>query len=616
MDRRGGRLVTAVANWMPGLRVLLTYDKDWLRPDILAGLTVFAVLVPQGMAYGSLAGVAPVAGLYAAIAALVAYAVFGSSPQLAVGPESGIAIIAAASVAPLATGTTPTHYAALAAMLALLVGVILIAGGLAKGGIAADFLSKPILLGYMNGVALIVIVSQLGKLLGINIGGENFLPTLRDLGAHLDQSNGLTLAIGLTLIAFLILTRRFFPRIPGALIAVIVTTGASAAFGLEHHGVAVVGPVPRGLPAPQLPGVGFQDVYDLLPAAFGVALVAFADGILTARLFADKHDYEIDANQEMIGLGAANIASGLFQGFPSGASNSRSVVNDDAGGRSQLGGLITAALVAVFLLFFTSWLSQLPTVTLGAIVIVAATGLFQFGGILRLYKVLKVEALLATATLVAVLWFGILYGILLAVALSLLTVVARISRPHTAVLGPVVGVDGFQEIDPNKSSQTIPGLIAYRFDAPLFYANANYFLDEVRDLVRKSEPGLKWFLLDAEGIVNADATAVDALQTLSTELQKRGIVLAIARAYEPLRDTLERGHIVERTGVTQFYPTVRTAVEAYLLSRAEQGDDTVRLLGPAAEALGALRRYQDEIQNLSKLHPKGSEPPHRDGEEQ
>lgn len=571
------RLSDGVTRLMPGVRLLTTYRRAWLLPDLLAGLTVAAILIPQGMAYGSLAGVAPVAGLYAAIAALVAYTLFGSSRQLMVGPESGVAILAAAAIVPLAAGGGAARYAALIAALSILVGCLLILGSVVHAGVLADFLSKPILIGFTNGVALTVIASQLGKLFGIKISGDTFVPTMRELVTHLDETNWLTLAIGVTLIVFLLLARRFLPRVPGALIAVVVTTTVSAAFGLQQHRVAVVGTVPAGLPSPMLPAVGLRDLYNLIPLACSLALVVFADGILTARLFARKHRYPIDADQEMVGLGTASIAAGFLQGFPVGASNSRTVVNDDADGKSQVVGLVTAALVAVFLLLLTPLLAQLPVVTLGAIVIVAAWGLLDFGAIARLYRVLKVDAILASLTFVAVLTLGILDGILFAVGASLLVVIGRITHPHAAVLGSVEGVDGFQEIEPHTSGQLIPGLIVYRFDAPFFFANANHLVDEVQGLVRTSQPGLRWVLLDAEGMVNGDTTAVDALKALADDLQGEGIVLAVARASSPLVETLDRGRVVGQIGPDRFFPTVRTGVQAYLLEHGKEvGDEGQR----------------------------------------
>lgn len=573
--------------YMPGLGLVHTYQRAWLSADILAGVTVFAILVPQGIAYGSLAGVTPVAGLYAAIAAMLAYAVFGSSRQLIVGPESGIAIMAATVLAPLAAGSGTARYAALAGLLAVMAGLVTMAGGLARLGFIADFLSKPILLGYTDGVALIIIASQLGKLFGIKIEALNFFPSLLEFGQKLDQTQGLTLALGLVLVAILVILRRVAPRIPSALVVVILATIASEIFHLQQHGVAVVGHIPAGLPRPTLPAVSFRDVYNLLPGAFSLSLVTFADGVLTARLFARKNGYEIDADQEMIGLGVANLVAGLTQGFPMGASNSRTVVNDGAGGRTQLVGVVATVLVCIFLLFFTGLLQNLPLVTLAAIVIVAAANLITVQPVVRLYRVLPIECWLAVATLLAVLALGILYGILVAVALSLLNVIARIARPHSAVLGPVPGVDGFNEIDPTSDSRTVPGLIVYRFDAPLFFANASFFLDQVRMLVASADPALQSFVLDAEGIVNADTTAVEALETVRTDLQKRDIEFALARTNGHLYGMLERSGFVACCGSDHFYPSVRVAVAAYLTSQGK------------TEQLARIAQQVDQLQEMT-----------------
>jgi len=549
---------------MPGLQVARTYQRRWLGADLFAGLTIFALLVPQGMAYGELAGVAPVIGLYTAIGALVGAAVFGSSRRLLFGPESSSALLVAATVAPLAAGGSPARFAALASLLALLVGCVALAAGLARFGFLADFVSRPILLGYIAGVSLIMITGQLGKLFGIPVTNEQFFPMIAELVSRLGQMHMLTLGIGLALLAFLVVLRRFAPHVPGSVIVVVIMTLISALVGLKRYGIAVVGVLPSGFPQLGLSGLRFADVWNLLPSALILTLIVFTDAVLTERSFAEKQGEKVDANRGLIALGAANIAAGLLQGFPAAASQSRTAVNDAAGGKTPLVGLVAAALLVVFLLWFTRLLESLPQVALAAIITAAALNLIEVKPLLRVYRVRRVEFFLAIITLLGVLSIGILAGILVAVALALLVVIRRISRPHDAVLGSVEGVDGYQDIEGHTKSETVPGLIAYRFDAPLFFANADYFLSQVRELIASAESPVAWLLIDAEGMVDIDVTALEALGMLQRELAQKGIVLVIARANHPLQKMLKRAGLVERIGSEHLYPTVRTGVQAYL----------------------------------------------------
>ena len=557
-----------IERFVPGIALLRGYQGTWLRPDLIAGATIFAVVVPQGLAYGELAGMIPVAGLYAAIAGMVAYAVFGGSRQLSVGPESGAAIIVATSLAPFAAGEDPVRYAALAGLLALMVGAILIVGGIARIGFMADFLSKPVLAGYIIGAALIVIGSQLGKVFGLSIESENFFEQIVEVVTHLSDAHGLTMVVSALLIVLLLLLKRFLPRVPGALVAVVVATAASVAFGLEARGMAVIGDIAPGLPAPTIPSVALADITALIAPAFSLALIVFADGILTARVFAAKHGYEIDADQELIGLGSSNVAAGFLQAFPVAASQSRTVVIDSAGGRSQLVGLVATVLVIVFLLFLTPLLEPMPLAALGAIIVVAALGLIDIEPIRDLYRLRRLEFALAIATLLSVLAIGILQGILVAVVLSLVYVISRISRPHTAVLGPVEGVDGFHEITrgdiaKGMSNQSSAGLLVYRFDGPLFFANAGFFQGEVRELVASADPPLDHLVIDVEAIGDIDVTAASMLSDLLDELSAAGITLGLARTTGPVREMLSRIGFLGRLGADNLFPTVRTAVAAF-----------------------------------------------------
>ncbi len=549
---------------IPGVRMIRTYQRRWLRADLLAGVTIFAMLVPQGMAYGELAGVAPVAGLYTAIGALVGYALFGSSRRLMLGPEASSAILVAATLAPVAAGSDPASYAMLAAVLALLVGGVALLAGLARIGFIADFVSRPILIGYIIGASFIIIASQLGKLFGIKITADEFFQKIWSVITNIDQTSWLTLGIGLFLIAFLLLLRHFAPKVPGGIIVVVGMTLLSALAHLDQHGVALVGQIPAGLPHPMIPHVKLSDVLNLLLTATTLTLIVFTDVALTARLFAEKHNEKADANRELIGLGGANIVAGLIQGFPVAASQSRTVVNDETGGKTQVVGIIAAICLLIFLQWFTPLLASLPQVALAAIIIAAAVNLINFKPLLEVYRVRPIEFFLALITLLGVLTVGVLYGVLIAVVLALLIVISRISRPHDAVLVSVEGIDGYHDIDAYTGSETVPGLIAYRFDAPLFFANADRFLTQARELIAAAGLGVKWFLIDAEAIIDIDVTAAEMLKKLQSELKRKGIVLAIARTSEPLQRMLKRCGLTDLIGSEHFYPTVGTGVQAFI----------------------------------------------------
>jgi SulP family sulfate permease len=559
---------------IPGLKVARTYERRWLWADLFAGVTIFAMLVPQGIAYAQLAGVAPVVGLYTAIGALVGYALFGSSQRLMIGPESTTALMVGAAVASVATGGDPARFAMLVALMALLLGIITLVAGLARLGFLADFVSKPILIGYITGVAIIMIVSQLGKLFGIPIKNENFILQIVELFTHLGQTHVLTLVIGLVLLIFLLVLRRFAPRVPGGLIIVVVMTSISALLHMDTYGVAVVGPISSGPPRLGLPDVSLIDVWNLLPSSFILTLIVFTDTVLTARAFADKHREKVNASRELIGLSAANIFSGLFQGFPAGASQSRTAVNEATEGKTQLVGIVAAVLLVAFLLWFTYLLESLPQMVLGVIIIAAAISLIEIKPLQQVYRVRRVEFFLALVTLIGVLSIGVIEGILVAVLLALIVVIGRISRPHDAVLGAVKGVDGYQDIEVYANYETEPGLIVYRFDAPLFFANADFFLTQVQKLIDEASPAIDWLLIDAEAIVDIDVTAVEALNKLQSELERKGVVMAIARASQPLQEILHRAGLTERIGSAHFFPTVRTGVRAFIEQQEELTGET------------------------------------------
>lgn len=550
--------------FVPGLALFSGLAPALLRTELVTAVTVFAVLVPSAMAYGDLAGVNPVAGLYVALAAMVMYALFGTSKQLIMGPEATTAIMTAAAVAPLAGGD-PVQYAALAATAAILVGVLSIAGGIVKLGFITDFLSKPILVGYIFGTTLIVIGSQLGKMFGISLESDKFFRQVIELIIRLPEAHTLTTLIGIVSMAALFLIRRVNRALPGPLILVALGIIASTYFDLADKGVAVVGPVPAGLPTPAIPRVGLEDVLNMLPIAFALTVLIYADEVLTARVFAAKHGQKINANQEFIAIGMANIGAGLLTGFPAATSGSRTVVADQMGGKSQLVGLGAAAFTVIFLVFFTPLLAPLPTVVLGAIIIVASFGLLDVYSFRFLRKVGRVEFWLALVTLFGVLTVGILQGIMVAVTLSLVNVIYRISRPHDALLDDVDAGGGtvYREVTDHATALTEPGLIVYRFDAPLVFANAAFFTERLEALVEKAGAELKCVVLDAEAISDFDSTAAEALENLDRDLERTGVEFWIARANEPLRELLVVTGLTERFGKENIYPSVRAAVVAY-----------------------------------------------------
>ena len=553
-----------IRKFIPGLALFTARYTPLIRTDFMVAVTVFAVLVPSAMAYGELAGVDPVAGLYVALGAMVMYALFGSSLQVVMGPEATSAIITAAAVAPLAGGD-PARYAALAAMTAILVGIVSILASIAKLGFITDFLSKPILVGYILGATLIVIGSQLGKMFGISLESDEFFQQVAELISRLGETHMLTFVIGVICVTALFLIRKINRAIPGPLIVVVGAILASVFFDLEALGVKVVGPVTPGLPSISIPIVSLQDIITLLPAALALTVLIYADEILTARVFANKHGQKINSNQEFMAIGMANIGAGLLSGFPAALSASRTAVSDQMGGKSQWVGLIAAVLTIIFLLFLTPILAPLPTVALGAIIIVASIGLIDIPAFRFLKQVRAFEFWLAVITTLEVLIVGIIYGILVAVILSLINVIYHISRPHDALLDDIDAKGGtvYRSVADKETSMTEPGLIVYRFDAPLVFANAGYFSDRLDELVTNAGKELKCVILDAEAISDFDTTSAEALENIDANLERIGVEFWIARANKPLRDLLERTGLTTRIGKENIYPSVRAAVTAY-----------------------------------------------------
>jgi high affinity sulfate transporter 1 len=547
---------------LPGLAQFRGYQREWLRGDMVAGLTVAAYLVPQVMAYATVAGLPPVVGLWAALVPLAVYAVLGSSRQLSVGPESTTALMTATALGPLAAGD-PGRYAALAAAVALLVGAICFIGGMIRLGMLADLLSRPVLVGYMTGVAVIMIGSQLGKVTGVSVKGDEFVAQVRSFAAGLTEVHWPTIAFSAAVLLVLLVLARVAPRVPGPLIAMLLATAAVAVFSLDHNGIKVIGEIPGGLPVPGLPGIPAAELTAMLIPAAGIAIVAFSDNVLTARTFAARHNQRVDANAELRALGVCNVGTGLLHGFPVSSSGSRTALGDALGSRTQLYSVVTLVFVLVVMLAGRGVLSNFPMAALGALVVYAALRLVDVPEFKRLARFRRSELILAVATTASVLLFGVLYGVLVAIALSILDLLRRVARPHDAILGFVPGVAGMHDLDDYPDADAVPGLVVYRYDAPLFFANAENFRERALAAVDDSPVPVEWFVLNAEANVEVDLTALDILDQLRSELASRGIVFAMARVKQDLRDALEAAGLVDKIGEDRIFMTLPTAVEGY-----------------------------------------------------
>ncbi|NOR02515.1 sulfate permease [Mycolicibacterium fortuitum] len=551
-----------LAHWLPGMAQFTGYQRSWLRGDVLAGVTVAAYLVPQVMAYATVAGLPPVAGLWAALVPMGVYALLGSSRQLSVGPESTTALMTATALAPLVVGD-PARYAAMAAMLALLVGAICLVAGLCGLGFLADLLSRPVLVGYMTGVAVIMISGQLDKVSGVEVTGDEFVDQIRSFASGLGSVHVPTVVLSAAVLALLLLLYRIAPRFPGPLVAVLAATAVVWLFSLDDKGIRVVGGIPAGLPVPTLPPVTMTELLALAIPAAGIAVVAFSDNALTARTFAARKGDTIDASAELRALGICNLTTGVTQGFPVSSSGSRTALGDTVGSRTQLYSLVMLATVLLVMLAGRDLLEHFPMAALGALVVYAALRLIDVAEFRRLARFRRSELFLAVATTVAVLGFGVLYGVLVAIALSLMDTLRRIARPHDSVLGYVPGVAGMHDVDDYPDARPVPGLVVYRYDAPLFFANAENFRERALAAVEAADGPVEWFVLNAEAQVDPDLTAVDALEQLRRDLTARGIVFAMARVKSDLRDDLVAAGFIDRVGADRIFPTLPTAVEAF-----------------------------------------------------
>jgi high affinity sulfate transporter 1 len=552
-----------LARWLPGLRTLRQYELVWLRNDVVAGLVLTTMLVPVGIAYAEASGVPGIYGLYATIVPLLAYAVFGPSRILVLGPDSSLAAVILAVVVPLSAGD-PQRAIAIAAMMAIVSGAICIAAGLARLGFITELLSKPIRYGYMNGIALTVLLSQIPKLLGFKVDAQG---PLRQASAIVEQvaagrTNLIALAIGGGALALILVLKRR-PRVPGILIAVVAATVIVAAFDLGTV-VSVLGTLPQGLPKLAIPLPSLDDVVPVLTGGAAVALVSFADTSVLSRAYAARLRTPVDPNQEMVGLGAANLAAGLFQGFPISSSSSRTPVAEAAGAKTQLTSVVGAAAIAVLLLVAPNLLQDLPNTALAAVVISSAIGLIEITDLKRIYRIQRWEFWLSIACFAGVAVLGAIWGIGLAIVIAVIEFLWDGWRPHFAVLGRVDGMQGYHDVTRYREARLVPGLVLFRWDAPLFFANAELFRDRVLQAVGSSPTPVRRLVVAAEPVTSVDVTAADTLAELMDTLAAADIELGFAEMKDPVKDKLRRFGLFARLGERAFFATVGEAVNAYV----------------------------------------------------
>jgi SulP family sulfate permease len=566
------RAPLTLATVFPGLAVLRGYRRAWLRGDLVAGVTVAAYLVPQVMAYAQVAGLPPAAGLVAIVGPILAYAVLGTSRQLSVGPESTTALMTATAL--LAVGaTTAADRAALAAALAVVCGVLCVVGWLFGLGFLADLLSRPVLIGYLAGVAVLMIVSQVDALTGIAVEGDTLPEQLWSALQSTGQIHGPTAGLAAALLLLLFLMARYVPMVPGPLVAVLAGAAVVAAFHLTDAGVETVGPLPDALPGLTVPQLDLAGVGRMLGPALGVAVVAYTHNVLTARAFAARRGEHIDANQEFLALGGANVLGGLLSGFPVSSSGSRTAIGDSAGSRTQLSSLATLATVALAVLALAPVIAAFPQAALGALVVYAATRLVDVAGIRSVARFRRSELVLLVSATLGVFLLGALYGVLLAVALSLGDLLRRVVRGHDAVQGFVPGLAGMHDVDDYPDAEQVPGLVVFRYDSPLFFANAEDFRHRALLAVEEAPAPVRWFVLNAEANVEVDYTSLEALDRLRSDLEAHGVVLGLARVKQDLLVELEASGVLERVGRDMVFPTLPTAVAAFRASRDQAGGE-------------------------------------------
>ncbi len=550
---------------VPGSQVLRSYRREWLFRDVLAGLVLTTLLVPQGMAYAELAGLPPITGLYTSIMCLVAYAVFGPSRILVLGPDSSLGPMIAATIVPLVVANgDPARAVALGAMLAVMVAVIMLSAAVAGLGFIADLLSKPTMIGYMNGLALTIFVGQLPKLFGFKVDADRFLGELTGFVEGLGEGKTVpaAAAVGIAGIVVILVLQRWLPKVPALLIAVLLSISAVLLFNLGDHGVDLIGVLPQGFPPLTVPSVQLSDVGPLLAGAFGIALVSLADTISTASSFAARSGQEVRGTQEMVGIGTANLLAGFFQGFPVSTSASRTAVAERSGARTQLTGLVGALLITTMIMLLPGLFRNLPQPVLAAIVITASLSLADIGGTVRLWRQRRTEFLLSIVAFLSVAILGVLPGIAVAVGLSILNVFRRAWWPYETTLGRVDGMPGYHDTRSYPDARHLPGLVIFRFDAPLFFANATTFRELVLRLAN-DDPRPRWIVVAAEAMTDIDTTAADMLESLDATLERQGVCLVLAELKDPVRRKLERYGVTWCIEGARFFPTLGAAVTAF-----------------------------------------------------
>lgn len=562
--RNGTRLrrLRRIPSAIPLLSVLRQYRFDWLGKDAIAGLSACVVMIPSVIAYAELMHLPPITGLYAALTACVGYALFSSSRHVIAGPDAAIGLLAGSAILPLAAGD-PARIALLAAELAVFSGVVLLAAAWLKLGVIADLLSRPVLVGYLNGASLVLIATQVGKLFGIRTEGEEFFPLIYSVIERLQETHFPTLLLGLFFILLLAALARWMPRLPGALAASVLAVAATYLFDLQGYGIALVGDVPSGLPSLFIFKPSWTDVAALAPAAVAIAFLAFSDGILLAQTFAEKNGYEVNGNQELVALGTANILASMWHGFPVSASQSRSAVVDAAGGKSQVAQLFAAAGLLAFLLFLTPLIALMPRVVLGSILIVTAFGLLETASLRMLLRIDRSEFSIAMGVTLVILLAGVVPGIIAGLLLSLIDVLYEISRPRDAVLRRLSSDGKFHDCLDPEDGEEVPGVVVYRLYAPLIFANARYVMARVRELVERADPPLECLVIDAQAIHDMDVTAAQRFSELFRELSEDGIEIKLADAPRPFREQLIKVGLTTTLGRERFYLSVKDAVDDY-----------------------------------------------------
>jgi high affinity sulfate transporter 1 len=551
-----------VTRWVPGLEILRRYEPSWLRHDIVAGIVMTTMLVPVGIAYAEASGLPGIIGLYATIVPLLAYAVFGPSRILVLGPDSALAAVILAVVAPLSAGD-PQKAVAVASLMAIVSGIVCVAAGLARLGFITELLSKPIRYGYMNGIALTVMLSQIPKLFGFSVDSNGPLRQSLEIVDKVvaGSANLVALAIGASALALILALKRW-PRVPGMLIAVVGATAIVGVFDLTGR-LSVLGPLPQGLPAPSFPFVPVDQLTSLVMGSVAVALISFADTSVLSRTYAARLRTPVDSNQEMTGLGIANLATGFFQGMPISSSSSRTPVAEAAGARTQVTGVVGAVAIALLLILAPGLLRFLPQTVLAAVVIASAIGLIEVSDLRRIYRIQRWEFWLSMTCFAGVAAFGAIPGIAIAIVVAVIEFLWDGWRPHYAVLGRVDQVKGYHDITRYPNARLVPGLVLFRWDAPLFFANAELFHERVRTAIAQSPTPVKWLVVAAEPVTSVDVTSADVLCDVDDELRRVGISLFFAEMKDPVKDKLKRFGLYERFGDTRFFATIGEAVKTY-----------------------------------------------------